>query len=52
VTVSTAEAYQALDELVSENEDLRAENLLLKAQLVTARDKLATANVYANRRGW
>lgn len=57
--VTVAQAYEALDDVFEELADLKAENLLLKAQvqqlestnavLQTQRD---TANALANRRGW
>ena len=49
---SIASAFDALDDLVQENEDLKAENLLLRAQLTESRDALAIAKVLHNRRGW
>lgn len=50
--VTTVKAFEALDDLCQENEDLRAENLLLKAQLELARTKLHTAEAFTVRRGW
>lgn len=50
--VTIAEVCRSWDDLVQENEDLRAENLLLRAQLTESRDELAIAKVLHNRRGW
>jgi hypothetical protein len=49
---TTAEAFAALDSLIHENDELREDNLVLRAQLETARNKLHTANILAARRGW
>lgn len=50
--ITIAQAHQALDDVFEELADLKAENLLLRAQLVEARDELAIAKVLHNRRGW
>lgn len=51
--VNQIDWYQReIAELSDENRKLQAENAELRGDLDTLLNKLATANVYANRTGW